>query len=308
MDTVLKQRLIGAIILVTLAVIFLPMLVKGPAPESGVESVSLDIPAPPPVADQPTQELPLVSSTGRDAPHPVENGAKASASAPPTAMPSALAHEERGGLKPTLAAGDFVVHFGVFAQAELAQSMARRLQQANLAATAERIPDRQQTAWRVRIGPFSDQAQAQAARIEAAARMPGHVAEVVVLDASAPAQSPHHPTASAKAAVAVGQTPARPNGAPTSTSAHAVSARGAGLATVGFVIQVGAYTLKADAEALRDRLRTAGFIAFVESVQTPKGPFHRVRVGPVADRVAADQMKAQIATKLGVDGLVKHYP
>ena len=306
MDTVLKQRLIGAIILVTLAVIFLPMLVKGPAPESGVESVSLDIPAPPPGADQPTQELPLVSSTGRDAPHPEENGAKASASAPPTAMPSALAHEERGGLKPTLAAGDFVVHFGVFAQAELAQSMALRLQQANLAATAERIPDRQQTAWRVSIGPFSDQAQAQAARIEAGARMPGHVAEVVVLDASVPAQSPHHPTASATAAVAVGQTPARPSGA--STSAHPVRARGAALATVGFVIQVGAYTLKADAEALRDRLRTAGFIAFVESVQTPKGPFHRVRVGPVADRVAADQLKAQIATKLGVDGLVKHYP
>ena len=304
MDTVLKQRLIGAIILVTLAVIFLPMLVKGPAPESGVESVALDIPAPPPETDQPTQELPLVSSVDGDARHPKENGVKATAAAPQTAVPSA--REERGGLKPALAAGDFVVHFGVFAQAEQAQSMALRLQQANLAATAERIPDRQQTAWRVSIGPFSDQAQAQAARIAAAARMPGHVAEVVVLDANAPAQPPHHPSTATTATTAMGQMAARASGEP--SSARAVRAHGPSLTTVGFVIQVGAYTLKADADALRDRLRTAGFTAFVESVQTPKGPFHRVRVGPVADRVAADQLKAQIATKLGVDGLVKQYP
>ncbi|RXE43711.1 sporulation protein, partial [Xanthomonas perforans] len=41
MDTALKQRLIGAIVLVALAVIFLPMLVKGPAPSSGVADVPL---------------------------------------------------------------------------------------------------------------------------------------------------------------------------------------------------------------------------------------------------------------------------
>src|SRR5690606_37665559 len=35
----LKQRLIGAAVLVALAVIFLPMLVKGPAPDSGVSDV-----------------------------------------------------------------------------------------------------------------------------------------------------------------------------------------------------------------------------------------------------------------------------
>ena len=44
MDTPLKQRLIGAIVLVALAVIFLPMLVKGPAPDSGVASVPIAAP------------------------------------------------------------------------------------------------------------------------------------------------------------------------------------------------------------------------------------------------------------------------
>ncbi|RBD39503.1 sporulation protein, partial [Xanthomonas oryzae pv. oryzae] len=47
MDTALKQRLIGAIVLVALAVIFLPMLVKGPAPSSGVADVPLQAPAAP---------------------------------------------------------------------------------------------------------------------------------------------------------------------------------------------------------------------------------------------------------------------
>ena len=43
METALKQRLVGAMVLVALAVIFLPMLIKGPAPESGVGDVSLDM-------------------------------------------------------------------------------------------------------------------------------------------------------------------------------------------------------------------------------------------------------------------------
>ena len=59
MDTGLKQRLIGAAVLVALAVIFLPMLVKGPAPDSGVSDVSIKMPDGP-EGDLETRELPLV--------------------------------------------------------------------------------------------------------------------------------------------------------------------------------------------------------------------------------------------------------
>ena len=44
MESVTKQRLIGAIVLIALAVIFLPLLVKGPAPDSGVSDVSMKVP------------------------------------------------------------------------------------------------------------------------------------------------------------------------------------------------------------------------------------------------------------------------
>ncbi|WP_133000780.1 SPOR domain-containing protein [Luteimonas arsenica] len=59
MESGLKQRLIGAAVLIALAVIFLPMLVQGPAPDSGVSDLSLQVPAAP-SGEYVTRDLPLV--------------------------------------------------------------------------------------------------------------------------------------------------------------------------------------------------------------------------------------------------------
>jgi cell division septation protein DedD len=59
MDSGLKQRLIGAAVLIAVAVIFLPMLVQGPAPDSGVSDLSLHVPGAP-SGDYVTRDLPLV--------------------------------------------------------------------------------------------------------------------------------------------------------------------------------------------------------------------------------------------------------
>ena len=56
MEPALKQRLIGAAVLVALAVIFLPILLEGPQPETAGGAVSLDMPAPPP-RDREVREL-----------------------------------------------------------------------------------------------------------------------------------------------------------------------------------------------------------------------------------------------------------
>ena len=79
MDTSLKQRLVGAAVLVALAVIFLPMLVKGPAPDSGAADVPLSMPATPNTGME-TRELPLAGPA--DAPAggavgmPIDDGAE----------------------------------------------------------------------------------------------------------------------------------------------------------------------------------------------------------------------------------------
>ena len=73
-------------------------------------------------------------------------------------------------------------------------------------------------------------------------------------------------------------------------------------------MQLAAFSKAADANALRDRLRAAGFSAFVETVNTDKGALARVRVGPVANRADADQLKAQVKAKTGMDGIVRPHP
>jgi cell division septation protein DedD len=76
----------------------------------------------------------------------------------------------------------------------------------------------------------------------------------------------------------------------------------------GFAVQVGAFAAAAEATALRDRLRSAGFNAFTESVKTDKGTLTRVRVGPAMNRAEADALKAQVKAKSGIDGIVRPHP
>ena len=77
---------------------------------------------------------------------------------------------------------------------------------------------------------------------------------------------------------------------------------------VGFAVQLGAFGSAAEANKLRDRARAAGFSAFVEQVRTDKGVLNRVRVGPVVSRAEADQLKAQVSSKLRVSGIVRPHP
>src|SRR5690606_12870423 len=119
----LKQRLIGAAVLVALAVIFLPMLVKGPAPDSGVSDVPLKVPEAP-QGEYETRDLPLV--VPEEAP---EGGVTGMLPAPAgdaqslptvdtTAAPSANADQAAEGsgkmLPPTVAGGDYAVHFAAY--------------------------------------------------------------------------------------------------------------------------------------------------------------------------------------------------
>ena len=73
-------------------------------------------------------------------------------------------------------------------------------------------------------------------------------------------------------------------------------------------MQLGAFGSEADAQALVTRARAAGFVAFDQRVPTANGVLWRVRLGPAADRAAAEQMRSDAAAKLGVSGLVVPHP
>ncbi|HWI23801.1 MAG TPA: SPOR domain-containing protein [Lysobacter sp.] len=332
MEPALKQRLVGAAVLVALAVIFLPMLIQGPAPQSGVADVPLDAP-PAPTGEYETRDLPLVapaaapggSVVGMDTEQPAAassnpDAADIAAPAVPAQPPSEPARlEDTGNVasqplapaasEPMLAAptagGDYTVNFGAFSTAAAADTLVASLRASQLPGYREAATVNGKTVQRVRIGPYATRAQAEAARLRAAHVRDDVSARVVTLDAEAEA-----PPAPAKPA----PTPAKPIEAPKPATTTAPAPKPAttpaapAASGTGFAVQVGAFAKASEATALRDRLRAAGFSAFTEAVATDKGTLTRVRVGPVLNRAEADQLKAQLKSKSGVDGIVRPHP
>jgi cell division septation protein DedD len=347
-DTPLKQRLIGAIVLVALAVIFLPMLVKGPAPDSGVASVPISAPAAPSDGQFETRELPLVAPTGAatglqgaSTTQPLQDGVDT------TPAPAAA------DTSPTVAAGNFAVSFGAYGSQADADAVIAYLKKSQLPGFAEPATINGRQAWRVRVGPYADRAQAEAARLQAVKVRNDVKAEVVTLDAradtavaAAPAPSPAATapataTATASSAAAAPSSaavktealppepvaaakpvapkpepkpapakpePAKPEPAATAAAKPVATPAAPAASSIGFAVQLGAFGQAAEANALRDKVRAAGFSAFVEQVRTDKGTLNRVRVGPVANRAEAENLKAQVASKVGVAGMVRPHP
>ncbi|AKU49397.1 SPOR domain-containing protein [Xanthomonas arboricola] len=355
MDTALKQRLLGAIVLVALAVIFLPMLVKGPAPSSGVADVPREAPAAPANGEFEARELPLV--TPGDAPAGGALGRRGAASAPAAVQdnPDAadLANPSSAPSAPEVGGGNYAVNFGAYATSADADAVLARLKQAQLPGFSEKSQINGRPAWRVRVGPYVDQAQAESARLQAVKVRSDVNAQVVTLDANAAAPAPAAstpapaPAAKPSSSVAAASTaaptkteslppepakpvaaapkpaeaskpapaklevaktePAKPEPAKPVVAAPAAPAAPAA-SSVGFAVQLGAFGRAEDADALRDRVRAAGFSAFVEQVRTDKGALNRVRVGPVANRGDAEQLRAQVAAKVGISGMVRPHP
>lgn len=333
MDSALKQRLIGAAVLVALAMIFLPMLLKGPdTAEPDAARVPLDMPQAP---DQPfeTRELPLTAPSpvtsedgvlGMD-PRPVPaddpnavatvdqtglpparteyepepeptpaatpdtdtaqavdaaTGLPAPAVAPPVAAPPAAAAPVAAAPAPlpaTAAGGRYAVNVGSFSNLDNARALADRLRSAGLPLSSESVDVSGKPAMRLRVGPYGDRTAAEAARLRVES-VTGGAAVVVALDAA-------------------------------TTAPAAPAARAATASRVGFAVQLGAFSSEADANAVRDRARAAGFVAFHQRVDTDRGPVWRVRLGPEADRGKAEGLRDSAIAKLGMkDAIVVAHP
>ena len=301
MESSLKQRLIGAAVLVALAVIFLPMLLDGPAPEPGTEAVTLDIPAPP-GRDFETRTLPLEppapvasDSAGAVAAEQVvtvDANAPARVDALPEndsvtmPVPAAEAPAEAAGRSatpteavagvasapqppPARSDGRFVVNLGSFANIGNARSLLQRLKTAGIAAYSESIQIDGKPALRLRAGPFAGRGDAEAARMAAQRVQPGLAASVATLDPATPA---------------------------------AADAR------TGFALQVGAFRERTDANALRERLAGGGLAAFIDDVNTDEGRLYRVRIGPETQRSRAEALKETVKQRFQLDGLVVTHP
>ncbi len=326
MDPVLKKRLLGAVVLIALAVIFLPMLIKGPAPGSGVSNVPMNVPKEP---DGQFVEIPLATPEAVSSAGAV--GMPAPLPAPAAAGSTASAIDASVQLPATAAAGDYAVNFGAYASQSDAETVAANLKKAGLPAYTATDAINGRTAVRVRIGNYGDRAQAEIVRLQALKVRNDVKATVVALDATpdAPAPQPIAATSPAAPVPPVASTPlpkpvpvkplappvetpkpaaAAPAPEPVAAKPKPASQTASAPVATGFAVQVGAFGAASTANALRDKARAAGLSAFVEQINTDHGVLNRVRVGPVATREQADALAVQVKAKLGVDGKVVPHP
>jgi DedD protein len=301
MDSALKQRLLGAAVLIALAIIFLPMFLSGSGPKQESETVNLEIP-PAPNREFETRVLPVesvrqdssrfpevtagqvesVTTVDTKAPPRVDalEGDKPPVAAPPKAAvpPTPAVAETPKPATPaqvaagTGAVGQFLVHLGVYTSSKNADDLVATLKKGGFAAFSEATEYQGKSAQRVRVGPFSDRAQAEAARIRIKQIKSDVPASVVAAAVDAKADAPP----------------------------SAVPATRAG----GWAVQLGAFKTADDANKLRGRLQAAGFAAYVDKLAAEGQTLWRVRAGPEADRANADKLRGRIKDKLKLDGMI----
>ena len=183
MDYLIKQRLVGAIVLVALGVIFIPMLLEGPEqpvvppvsempePESLPPVSELhefpppaEIPARPPVAVlEPEQERQQDVAPAAEE-KPVASGpvSEAPPATKPQAQPAPAGGEESGPLRKVLRG--WVVQVGSFSRRDNALALRDRLRKAGFATQVEKVTLAKGTTYRVRVGPYLQRGEADKAQ------------------------------------------------------------------------------------------------------------------------------------------------
>jgi DedD protein len=160
----------------------------------------------------------------------------------------------------------------VYASSKNAQDLVASLKKGGFPVATEASEVQGKPAERVRVGPFADRAAAEAARLRIKLAQPSVPGSVVATAEDATADAP----------------------------ASALPAGRAG----GWAVQLGALKTAEDANKLRDRVKNAGFVAFVDKVDANGTTLWRVRAGPEVDRGAAEKLRAGIKDKLKLDGIV----
>ena len=304
MDKALKQRLVGASVLVALAVIVLPMLLGG-RPDGTAEVRKIELPPQPSELDFETRRYPIGAQPGSEpagsleetvetlpAPRPLP---QVTPSEPQTAEPGAAgapeALEEQESapqqISPEVAAeagtdvepppvrapagsaGRYVVQVASFGAIENATRLSAALGDYGYDVMTDTVTSDVGTLHRVRIGPYATEERAR----EAAARLQTQVGDV------RPRIMDLRPEQGAQVT-----TPADP--------------------MVRWVVQVGSFSRAANAENLVARLRLESLSAFHEEVISSGSTIHRVRVGPFLEREEAIRVEQKLRDSMSLDGVV----
>ena len=294
MDSALKQRLIGAAVLVLLAVIFLPMLITGPAPDGSkdMQGVPNGVPA-----------VPDAQVDSRDLDFATAEPATAVSSAPPS----------------------YMVDFGKYATANDAKTVVDALKAAGLDKASYRSVNADgRTLQQIFIGPYGSSADAETARqsalklsdidgsrviaINTATPSPATatVAEPAPANVAKPDEAPPAndvipatpPTTSVASAPEVKKPAPKPEPKP-EPKPKPEPAKVQPASNGPYTLVLGSSAYPARSEALHKKAAEAGIKTVLYKTRNEKGqPIVVVRTAPISSKEKAEALKAEVALKL----------
>jgi cell division septation protein DedD len=340
MDKVLKQRLVGASILIALAVIFLPMLFEESSDAPSERELTLELPERPGGDDGEVRRLPLDPDAAREpeptaetrAVEPPDDASDSAAPDPSAPAPAtsdgdsdpmtetdASTAEDAGpgeepASEPDVEPPDDVADEGesedVGAEPPAEEpGMAEPASPDSPPREAAREPPERAAGgrWVVQVAVFSSRETAAGVR-ERLEELGHRVAsDVLVRDQTELHRLRTGPYADEGAAEqARGQIEATVAGV--DPVVRELDTGGAGEDRAGLSVQVGSFASRNNADRLTARLRSAGYDAFMHGEESAGRTIWRVRVGSFAERADADALLERLRDEEGLEGIVVSHP
>jgi len=344
MDQELKQRLIGASVIIALAVIFVPMLFDGNIEEKHNKNISISIPEESenglevkkfeldkPVAQKvelPASEAELVveqqpvlipkettsqPATGQISGTDNTNNQASEEQQPVTSTPVVQTPVDTEPEQPSEPVSEPVKQAEsqpVVSTPPVTESKPT-VQQPVTKPAAQVVDKSLSSVFRVKLGSFSQQANAERVR---SSLLQNNIKAVVEYNSGLKlyrvwSQELYQNKASADSYVSAVNRLKLNIGTPKVITLGADEvATMADQGQLGWVVQLGSFSSRENAIELRNKVSAAGFNGFVDVIRNSKGvQLYRLRVGPLMERSDAENMQQQIKTRLKLDGLIKSH-
>jgi len=319
MDIALKQRLVGAIVLIALAVVVLPMFLGGRPQQDAREAQPIELPPQPKELQFQTRRYPIgsIEQAGQESEQGEQAGVAQEALPQPSQAPQPEASPgqvtavevEPREFRDALAAGSPVIDESSAASTAAADLTPTEPPAAQPAASdvaaAGSLTDR----YVVQVASFGSVANAD--RLAERLRNSGHnvLSDTVSSDVGTLHRirtGPYPSEAEAAAAAGrirqqIGEVKPRIVDLQPDSAAQ-VTAPSDPL--VRWVVQLGSFSSVANADRLVERVRAEGLSGYREAVTGSGSTIYRVRVGPFIERDEAIRVDALVAERLSVDGVV----
>ena len=282
MDRALKQRLVGASVLIALAVVVLPMMLGGRPDGDSPESQKIELPPQPSELDFETRRYPI----GEQVPKPQADRSEAVAKPLPTPDPVVESIPDREALPSIEIAeeppvevipletqpedtGRYIVQVASFGAVDNAKRLSEALRSYGYSVKTDTVKSDVGTLHRVRVGPYGTESEANGV----VSRLQTQVGDIKprVMDLQ-------------PEKVAQVTRPSDP--------------------LVRWVVQVGSFSNAANADKLVARLRLDSMTAYKEEISSSGSTIYRVRVGPFLEREEAIRVDKQIMERMSIDGVV----